>query len=276
MLKRAIHSVLCQDYKDFELIVIVDACHDETLSVLDDFKAENITIIKSDINLGGAEARNLGIRLAKGEYIAFLDDDDEWLQCKLSKQIRLLKQHEDIVLVTTDFIQSDNSTRHIVKITDRLTLNDLYYENFIGSFSFCLVRAKELKELQINKKLTACQDWDLWIKLLASSGQKACNLGEPLVIYHTDHNERISSNLENIYMSRILFLRSHWENMSKEQKYFQLFDLIKMKRSLQYNDIGYIYRIKMYLKALKFYYKSGYNQGIYNYSLLFTKLLNYS
>lgn len=276
LLSRAIDSILYQNYRNIEIIVVVDACSDNTLEVLKQYNDERIKIIVSEQNLGGAGARNKGMKEAKGKYIAFLDDDDEWLPGKLTKQINLLKQNDNTVLVASAFIQFGDVKKQVIKLPEIITLKELYYKNYIGSFSFCLVRANKLKGLFINGNLTACQDWDLWIKLLDSSGQIARCINEPLVVYHTNHDNRISSNLKNIVNARILFLRSHWNNMISKQKYFQLYELIKMKRILLLKHNTYFYNMKMYLKALKFYKKSGYDQKAYSYLLFITKLLNYS
>ena len=88
---RAIQSVLEQTYKDFELIVIDDGSNDNTEYIIKEFqkKDKRIKYIAYKKNKGGSAARNAGIKSSKGEYIAFLDSDDEWLSEKLEKQIRL-------------------------------------------------------------------------------------------------------------------------------------------------------------------------------------------
>ena len=90
---RAIQSVLNQTYQDFELIIIDDSSTDNTEDIIKEFqkKDERIKYIRHDKNKGGSAARNTGIKVAKGEYIAFLDCDDEWLPEKLEKQIKTMK-----------------------------------------------------------------------------------------------------------------------------------------------------------------------------------------
>ncbi len=95
----AIESVLNQTFPDFEIIVIDDGSIDNTKQVLEKY-ASRIQYIFQE-NKGRAEARNTGIKNAKCEYIAFLDDDDIWLPNKLEKQVIFLDSHPDIELVYT-------------------------------------------------------------------------------------------------------------------------------------------------------------------------------
>ncbi len=90
LLPRAIRSVLGQTYRNLELIVIDDCSQDETASVVAQFADLRVSCHVNESNLGLPASRNAGLRLAKGELVAFLDDDDEWLPEKLSLQVALL------------------------------------------------------------------------------------------------------------------------------------------------------------------------------------------
>ena len=86
LLTRAIESVLGQTYQEMEVIVVDDASTDNTSDVCAKYPIKYIYIPEAE-SQGGNYARNLGIRAAKGEYCAFLDDDDYWLMCiDLKKQ----------------------------------------------------------------------------------------------------------------------------------------------------------------------------------------------
>lgn len=89
LIERAIESVLHQTYQDFELIIIDDGSTDNTDDIINKFqkKDDRIIYLKHDRNKGGSAARNTGIKASRGEYIAFLDSDDEWLPEKLEKQM---------------------------------------------------------------------------------------------------------------------------------------------------------------------------------------------
>jgi glycosyltransferase involved in cell wall biosynthesis len=87
IVRRAISSVLNQTHSNFELIIVDDGSTDNTAEVVDSFNDSRIVYIKHAINLGIASARNTGIAISRGEYIAFLDSDDEWLPHKLREQL---------------------------------------------------------------------------------------------------------------------------------------------------------------------------------------------
>lgn len=93
LLKRAIDSVYAQTYKNIELIVVDDASTDSTLDYCRQFPLQYIYIPKEE-SRGGNYARNQGIRAAKGEYVAFLDDDDYWLPEKIGKQVALIESKD--------------------------------------------------------------------------------------------------------------------------------------------------------------------------------------
>ena len=84
-LRSAIASVLNQTYQDFELIVVDDASTDNTAEAVAEFNDERIKLLRHDTNKGGSAARNTGILASECDYIALLDDDDEWLLEKLSR-----------------------------------------------------------------------------------------------------------------------------------------------------------------------------------------------
>src|SRR5690348_923784 len=87
---RAIESVLIQHFTDFELIVVDDGSTDYSIDIVSSYEDERIRIIRQ-CNRGPGAARNTGIKHAKGDFIAFLDADDEWLPNYLSESVRLLE-----------------------------------------------------------------------------------------------------------------------------------------------------------------------------------------
>jgi len=88
LLPRAIKSVLAQTYQDFEIIVVDDGREKSSENVVAGIGDARLKYIKQTDKKGGSAARNTGIKAAAGDFIAFLDDDDEWLPEKLDKQVR--------------------------------------------------------------------------------------------------------------------------------------------------------------------------------------------
>lgn len=94
----AIHSVLNQSYKNFELIVVDDCSSDKSIDVINSFTDSRIRVIRLEKNQGVAFARNLAIAESKGGFLAFLDSDDVMNQQRLKKQLAYMKRHPEIAL----------------------------------------------------------------------------------------------------------------------------------------------------------------------------------
>ena len=100
-IERTLESVFQQTYKNYEIIVIDDGSTDNTQEVIKSYENKITYICKE--NEGTAKSRNLGLKIAKGKYVAFLDSDDLWMPQKLELQVTLLDKNIDIGLVCTDF-----------------------------------------------------------------------------------------------------------------------------------------------------------------------------
>ena len=108
LLPRAVDSVLAQDFHDYELIVVDDRSTDDTPGVIGAFDDPRIRAVRHAENKGQSASVNTGIWTARGEYLAFLDDDDEWTERKLSRQVRALDDAgPDVALAYTWYDRVD-------------------------------------------------------------------------------------------------------------------------------------------------------------------------
>ena len=97
---RALCSVLLQDYRTLEIIVVDDASSDATAAIVKRFDDQRIHLLSLPQNRGVAGATNAGLAVANGEFVAFLDADDEWLPGKIQKQVQVIYGRPDMSLVT--------------------------------------------------------------------------------------------------------------------------------------------------------------------------------
>ena len=97
---RALRSVLAQDFTDFEIIVVDDASRDGLRAALATVSDRRLTVLSHAENRGAAAARNTGIKAASGQYVAFLDSDDEWSPAKLRTQLAVLKAAQSSALLS--------------------------------------------------------------------------------------------------------------------------------------------------------------------------------
>jgi len=116
VLERAIQSVVNQTYQHFEVIVVDDGSTDNTAEVASSIRDERVRYIRHQVNKGTpASARNTGIRAARGEFVGFLDSDDEWLPQKLQKQVdRFRSASRNVGVVYGGYAVVDDNTKRII------------------------------------------------------------------------------------------------------------------------------------------------------------------
>lgn len=171
-LKKAISSVLSQNYKNLEVIIIDDCSFDNTSSVVLEFqkKDSRIVFLKNEKNLGFVKTLNKAIALSKGEYIARLDDDDFWVSKeKIKKQLDFLENNKDYVLVGGGAIIINANGKEISKIfpvekDSKIRKNILKDNCFVHSS--VLFRKKDWERAGgYNENFGTSCDWGLWLEL---------------------------------------------------------------------------------------------------------------
>lgn len=163
-----IQSVLDQTYKDFEIIVVDDGSTDNTRKKLEQFNSK-IKIIKQK-NSERAVSRNNGVRNASGEYIAFLDSDDLWVKDKLEKQVEILDNDKNYILVYGKSLRINEKSQNI-KFAKRQTegftgnvFEKLLMRNFIVSAT-PMVRRECFDLTQgFESKYIPYEDWEYWLR----------------------------------------------------------------------------------------------------------------
>jgi glycosyltransferase involved in cell wall biosynthesis len=173
-IKKAIESVLSQTYKNWELIIIDDCSLDRTSSIVANYinLNSNIKYIKNNENLGVQKSLNKGLSVSKGEYIARIDDDDEWIDVdKLKTQVEFLESNIGYVLIGTGALLVDEDDELLSKYL--LPKSDLEIKNKILSKN-CFVHssvlfkkntAQEVGGFSENEAIKHVEDYDLWLRL---------------------------------------------------------------------------------------------------------------
>ncbi len=167
-LGRAIGSVLCQVFQDFEIIVVDDGSTDGTRAIVNGFGDRRIRYAHHERNRGAAAARNTGIKLARGEFLAFLDSDDEWLPHKLGEQISLLKEPAaDWGLTCSGFlVVVDGSEQEYVHAPFPSWGKRLHWGCDLGPGTTLVVRRECLAEVGLlDEEFPRCEDWDWLLRL---------------------------------------------------------------------------------------------------------------
>ena len=192
ILAEAIDSVLAQDYKDFELIVVDDGSSDNTREILDAYEQDIIVLRQA--NKGVSAARNRGIAAAGGQLVAFLDSDDLWLPRKLSRQVDFFKLNPAAVINQTEEIWVRNGVRVNPKDRHRKP-SGMIFERSLG---LCLVSPSAVMIKKplfgavgvFDENLPACEDYDLWLRI--SCRYPVHLIDTPLIIKRGGHGDQLS------------------------------------------------------------------------------------
>jgi len=213
---RAIHSVLVQTYQDFEIIVVDDGSTDNTEKVIKSFNDPRIRYVRHEKNKGGSAARNTGIKTARGKYIAFLDDDDEWLPEKLEKQINKFQTLPSIFgVVYSGFSYVSENGEIISNVIPTLrgkVYDNLLKENILGSPTPLIKKNCFKKAGLFDETLPSCQDWDMWIRL---SKYYYFDFVPDILAKHYVHRHRISANLNKRIAARKKLIKKYWADLSQ-------------------------------------------------------------
>ena len=218
-LGRAIRSLLAQTYRNFELIVVDDGSTDETTLMIKRFPQ---VIYLQKTNSGVSRTRNLGIRRAKGEWIAFLDSDDEWLPQKLEKQMEYLNAHPEIKIFQTEEIWIRNGKRVNSMKKHKKYGGNIFKECLplcIVSPSAVIIKREIFDEVGLfDENFPACEDYDLWLRIAARFPIGL--MDEPLIIKYGGHEDQLSRTIPSLDLYRIESLRKIIQSgiLSTEQK----------------------------------------------------------
>lgn len=183
-IEKSIQSIQNQTFTDWELIIIDDASHDGTVEFINNCFVEQdarISLIELEQNSGAAVARNRGIEVARGRYIAFLDSDDVWLPQKLEKQLRLMQQNEYTLTFTAyDKVSQKGDALGYVGVPEKVNYRQLLKSNVIGC-STAIYDTALIGKVYM-PLLRKRQDFGLWLRILKKVDY-AVGLNEPLTIY---------------------------------------------------------------------------------------------
>ncbi|WP_417859709.1 glycosyltransferase family 2 protein [Winogradskyella sediminis] len=199
VIEKTIRSVLKQTYSNWELLLVDDASTDEIETVLKPYvdKDSRIKLFVHKNNEGAAKARNLGTKMAKGNYIAFLDADDLWESHKLQLQVAQLKSNNtDVCYGSYEWVDSNGkSLNKKVHVLKSLTYNKLLKANYIGNLTG-IYNSEKLGKIY-TKDLKKRQDWLLWLEALKRSEKPAVGIIKTIAYYRITEGS-LSSNKTNL------------------------------------------------------------------------------
>lgn len=213
ILHTAVQSVKGQSVPVLEIIIIDDNYNTLLSKDIISYCKENNLVYVASGNVGAAAARNVGIDIAKGTYIAFLDDDDTWISNKLSMQMPLFSNSNVGLVYSRGYTVKTDSHGNISKepyATDRyfkeeVHYNDLLEKNYIGTTSQLVVKKTVLTQINgFDKSLPSRQDYDLCLRI--AKHYRCLGANEYLFIHNIHGKNQITANaIINMKGYQILF-----------------------------------------------------------------------
>lgn len=252
IVERAVRSVVEQTYQNLEIIVVDDSppeypYRDDIRKITEKYRDKReIRYLRHEQNKGACAARNTGIKDAKGLFVCFLDDDDEYAASKVEKQVRLLSGSDYAGLIYCNCLIVDDDTGEQMYQKKKFHRGNVHYQvlirNFIGTTSFPLIRKECLIDAGgFDEELPACQDYDMWIRLCER--YPVDFIDEPLVIYHNHSGDQITKNAGKRIIALNRIIHKNKAVLEKDKKLWCIFRLKLMDEYLRENDLNMVTKI---------------------------------
>lgn len=246
VIQRAIISVINQTIKDWEIIIWNDGSSDGTLEKVKEIEDARVRCYSAP-NIGVAGARNQAVAKARGEWIAFLDSDDEWLPEKLETQIRVLKEYPHLDFIFTSAYRGlDASGNHLISIPEQkiftfgfksIKLTDQVYEitenlaesifNFALTIPTVLIRKSTFEKVGgFNESLRNSEDREFWWRVILG-GAKVAVITKPLVLIH--RSEEHLSAYSKTYLEHHLYCHKLMIETAKQKGRQDLVSMIEKR-----------------------------------------------
>jgi len=197
LLVRSVGSVLSQTFQNYELIVISDGSTDNTDQIILNFHDSRIIYLKHETSKGASAARNTGIHKSKGKYIAFLDDDDEWVSNKLSMQIPVIRNSDPKVGLVYTWSKYFNNNNEIIQYHKPVLKGNVFLhmleKQAIGSCPSIIIKRCIIDDIGLfDISLPRGNDGDYWRRI--SYKFEVDFVPRFLVNVYVGHTDRISIN----------------------------------------------------------------------------------
>ena len=204
-LEKAVASVLAQSWPNLEIIVVDDGSTDNSADLLYDRYGSRIRLLRLPCNRGVSYARNRGIELSRGSFIAFLDSDDLWQPEKIERQLAFMQADPDILISQTDEIWIRNGKRVNPCKHHQKPSGSIFSECLplcVVSPSAVMMRRRFFAEIGLfDENLPACEDYDLWLR--AACRYPIPLLAEKLVVKYGGHADQLSRTIPALDLYRI-------------------------------------------------------------------------
>lgn len=222
-IRECVNSVLNQSYQNFEVIIVDNFSTDNTRKEILALSDQRIRYFKTDSFLQLGEARNFGLNLTKGNYIAFLDSDDYWHEDKLRETIKYFKKDIGVVYSNVKYF-GDHTSFHLYD--KRTPYEGNVYNFLLNDYSLCLSSIIFLKKnivdnnIKFNSKFNVCEDFDFFVRLAKHTSFKYIN---KVLTYYRIHENNLTSKKRLLFFYEIEEFYSDLHDLDKKLKKKLLF-----------------------------------------------------
>lgn len=222
LIERAVQSVLNQTYSDIEVIVVDDCSTDHSVDILNKICDKRFYLYKLKSNSGACIARNKGIDEARGNYIAFLDSDDEWLPYKLEKQMAYFDNVECDALFSQYYYHELDRSKDKIEVRPKEIDNNI---DLLGRILFAncvamdtlIVKRKVFSTIRFDENLPRYQDWDLAIQIARNFNIRFYD--EPVLnVYEQSNSITYSTSKEKKFQAIEYLYTKHYSLIKKYPK----------------------------------------------------------
>jgi glycosyltransferase involved in cell wall biosynthesis len=234
-ISRAIQSVLGQDYRELELIIVDDGSSPSLADVIQNHQDQRLRFFRFDRNQGLHAARAFALNQARGKFVALLDDDDWWLPGKLARQLAILEQFPQVGLVCTGALDLYPDGTEMLRLPPAELI--AYEQELVGECTIAssvLFRRSAYEEVGgFDPSLYRCGDWDCWIRLSKKYLIRA--ILTPLVVTYM----RMGSLQRSLDIEQNG--RDRWKVVLKNRQEIQRLGLWPEAIACQYHSMGIRY-----------------------------------
>lgn len=220
IIKRSINSVLLQTYKEIEVIVVDDCSTDDTSEVLQSINDKRLKYVRLPKNSGACFARNVGVSMAQGDYIAFQDSDDCWRPEKIENQINFLKKYKaDVCFCRSErHNYSKKGTEIYPTIQEGIVRREDMIRSSLASTQTIIAKREVFNDILFDPELRRRQDYD-WV-LRASKKYIFCLCGDVLVDIYLQNDSITNMSAKKSYET-FEYLLNKYQELESEYPFFR-------------------------------------------------------
>lgn len=285
----SVNSILNQTFSDFEFLIIDDSSTDGTFEYLKSLTDPRITLIRKPQNTGYTVSLNIGLKMAKGKYIARMDGDDISLSDRFAKQVTFMDANPDIIVCGGGYEAIGSDFKFIPKTSNEdIVLEMMSFSPIAHPTVFLRNSILKNNNIQYNTKYEPAEDYQLW--MILSEYGKLANLSDVLIYYriHQNQTTNLRVNAKNELTKLIAF--EYIKNLSKSNENADLFCKGKLKtvedlkkyenveaivistlneRGIKANDRFLLERKKQFLKQSLIYRNYSLQRALKDLKLMF-------